>query len=226
MSDLDRFIPAWISRFVEHLETMRRNHEQRMQALEAGADMPKLDMGTVIAVVQLQNVLQAVGDRIDPHIGPILEELGRLDPDADDHLMAVLEFAGPATAGAVPKLMAILHERGISRWPSRIARALANASRFDDGVIPALTDLLSSHENRMRNAAIEVLGTIGPAARPAAGQLLALGDGDEIERCRMIWCYPSRASSRRSFWRFWTRRYRRERLCASFRRARDRRVDA
>ena len=39
----------------------------------------------------------------------------------------------------------------------------------------------------MRNAAIEVLGTIGPAARPAAGQLLALGDGDEFERCRMIW---------------------------------------
>ena len=166
---------------------MRQNHEQRMQALEAGADMPKLDMGTVNAVVQLQKVLQAVGDRIDPHIGPIVEALGSLDRDADDHLMAALEFAGPAVAGAVPRLMAILRERGISRWPSRIARALANASRFDDGVIPALTDLLSSHENRMRNAAIEVLGTIGPAARPAAGQLLALGDGDEIERCRMIW---------------------------------------
>ena len=104
-----------------------------------------------------------------------------------DRTLAVLEFAGPAVAGAVDKLMAILRERGITRWPSHLARALANASRFDDGVIPALTNLLVIGEDKARHAAIEVLGTIGSAARPAAGQLLALGNGDESERCRMIW---------------------------------------
>ena len=97
--------------------------------------------------------------------GRSLRTLGSLDPDADDHLMAVLEFAGPAVAAAVPRLMAILRERGISRWPSRIARALANASRFDDDVHRRLTHLLSSSDDPRRNAAIEVLGTIGPAAR-------------------------------------------------------------
>jgi WG containing repeat/HEAT repeats len=187
VADLDRLIAAWIDRFVEQLAIMRRDRELFTGALEAGERLPTLDMGNLIAVHQLQNALQAVGDRIDPHIGPIVEALGSLDPDADDHLMAALEFAGPAATRAVDKLMAILRDRGISRWPSHVARALANASRFDDGVIPALTDLLSSHENRMRNAAIEVLGTIGPAARPAAGQLLALDTGDESERCRMIW---------------------------------------
>ncbi len=187
LADLDHLIAAWIDRFVEQLGIMRRNHERLTGALAAGEQMPKIDMGNFIAVSQLQNVLQAVGDRIDPHIGPIIEALGNLDPDADHHLMAVLEFAGPAVAGAVAKLLATLRERGISRWPSHLARALANASRFDDRVIPALINLLAIGEHKARPAAIEVLGTIGPAARPAAGQLLALGNGDESERCGMIW---------------------------------------
>ena len=42
-------------------------------------------------------------------------------------------------------------------------------------------------DDKARHAAIQVLGTIGSAARPAAGQLLALGNGDESERCLMIW---------------------------------------
>ena len=187
MTELDRLIPAWVSRFLEQLETLRRNHERHLGAVAAGERIPNIDMGNFIAVSQLQNVLQAVGERIDPHIGPIIEALANLDPDADHHLMAVLEFAGPAGAGAVPRLLATLRERGISRWPSHLARALANASRFDDGVIPALINLVAIGGEKARPAAIEVLGTIGPAARPAAGQLLALGNGDESERCRMIW---------------------------------------
>ena len=227
MTDLDRLIPSWIGRFVEQLETMRQNHERHLGAVEAGERIPNIDMGNVIAVSQLQNVLQAVGHRIDPHIGPIIKALGNLDPRVDEHLMSVLAFTGPAVADAVPRLMALLRERGITRWPSRIARAPANASRFDDGVIPALTNLLVIGEDKAHHAAIEVLGTIGSAARPAAGQLLALGNGNESERCRMI-CGAFRTGRTRARISGGSGRgdTRRERLCASRRGPRARRVDA
>ena len=188
-SELDHLIPAWIMRLREQLAIMQRNQERFVSALGVclQVDLPSIDLGNIIAVDQLQRVLQAAGDRIDPHIGPILEDLGDLDREGDDHLLAVLEYAGPVVARAAPKLMHKLQTSGISRWPSHLARACwRNASRFDAGVIPALGKMLSSSSDRARLAAINVLAEIGPAALSAADQLLALRNGSEAERCGMI----------------------------------------
>ncbi len=185
-NDVDRLIPAWISRLREQLETMQKNQQRLSNAMSAREDLPKIDLGNIVAVGQLKKVLQAVRERIDPHIGPIVDALGTLDRESDEDLLAVLEHTGPAIAAAVPKLLELLRKRGITRWPSHMARALANASRFDEGVVVALGDLLSSEEDHARHAAIDVLGTIGTAARSVAGQLLALRNGSEAERCGMI----------------------------------------
>ena len=185
-SDLDSLIPAWIARLREQLETMRQNGQRHLNALAAREKMPAIDFGNIIAVGQLQIVLQAAGELIDPHISPIIDDLATLDCEVDHHLLAVLEYAGPAVAAAIPKLLHMLRERGITRCPSRLARALANASRFDEGVLLALTELLSSGPDHARHAAIEVLAAIGPAGQSAAGQLLALRNGSEADRCRMI----------------------------------------
>jgi hypothetical protein len=86
----------------------------------------------------------------------------------------------------VPKLLEMLWKHGITRWPSHLARALANASRFDAGVIEALGATLSTGDAHARIAALNVLGEIGFAGRSTANQLLALRNGSEEERCGMI----------------------------------------
>jgi hypothetical protein len=160
-SELDNLIPAWIARLIEQLEIMRANQQRLSVAIRDREKLPAIDMDNIVAVIQLQKVLQSVGERIDPHIRAIVQALGTLDQDADHHLLAILEYAGPAVAGAVPKFLEILRTRGISRWPSHLARAIANASRFDGGVVGAVADLLSNRDDQPRHAAIEVLGTIG-----------------------------------------------------------------
>ena len=185
-SELDTLIPAWITRLLEQLGIMQRDQQLHSTAIATGGDMPAIDFGNIFAISQLQKVLRTVRERIDPHVGPIIDALGTLDRGGEEHLWAVLEYAGPAVAAAVPKLLDELRNRGISSWPSHLARALANASRFDDGVLVALGNILSSGDDKARIAAMEVLGTIGPAARSAAGQLLAFRNGSDAERCGMM----------------------------------------
>jgi hypothetical protein len=185
-SDLDTLIPAWIDRLLEQLVITQRNRQGYSDAIAAGRDLPALNFDPHVAVGELEAVLRATRERIDPHIGPIIERLGTLDPDGDERMMAVLEHAGPAVTAAVPKLLAALRKRGITQWPSFLARALANASRFDEHVLPTLRDMLSSGNEPLRVSAMEVLGTIGPGARSAASDLLALRNGGERERCGMI----------------------------------------
>lgn len=185
-SDLDVLIPAWIARLLEQLVMIRRSQQDDSDAFAAGRDLPPINIDSAIAVGQLEEVLRATRERIDPHVGSVIERLGTLDPGGDDHLMAILEHAGPAVIAAVPKLLNALRTRGITRWPSHLARALANASRFDERLLPTLRDMLSSGDEDLRVSAMEVLGTIGAGARSAAGDLLALRNGSERERCGMI----------------------------------------
>jgi hypothetical protein len=185
-SDLDTLIPAWIARVLEQLAMMQRNRREYLAAVKAGRDSPPLDLDSGIAASVLEEVLRATGKRIDPHLGPMIEQLGTLDRDSDERLMAVLENAGPAVSAAVPKLLGALRRRGITSWPSHLARALANASRYDPHIVPTLRDMLASGDEDRRVSAMEVLGTIGPGAASAEGDLLALRQGSERERCGMI----------------------------------------
>jgi hypothetical protein len=192
--ELDTLIPAWITRFDEQLRTMQQDRDRFCGAVAAGESFPAIDFGNICAVGQLQKALQSARERIDPHLGPIIKGLATLDRDHEEHLWAALEYAGPAVKDAVPRLLDELRDRGISRWPSHLAQALANASQFDDGVLVALCDILSRGDADARIAAMHVLGTIGPAARPAAGQLLQFRNGSEAERCGMIHALASQGT--------------------------------
>ena len=139
-SDLDSLIPAWIARLREQLETMRQNGQRHLNALAAREKMPAIDFGNIIAVGQLQIVLQAAGEQIDPHISPIIDDLATLDCELDDHLLAVLEYAGPAVAAAIPKLLHMLREARNHTVAVSPGAVLANASRFDEGVPSAHRD--------------------------------------------------------------------------------------
>jgi WG containing repeat len=197
--DLDRLIPGWIARLLEQLGKMERFQRMLSSALANHDELPALDMGNIVAVGQLQNVIQAVRERIDPHIDPIIESLGTLDAACDHYLLATLEHAGPAVAAAVPRLLRMLRENGISRWPSHLARVLANASRLDERVLPVLCEMLLGAEERGRLAAIEVLAEMESAARPAAGQLLTLRSGSDAERCGMIYALSRQGLATREF---------------------------
>ncbi len=185
-SDLNTLIPAWIARLLEQLVMIQRERREYSDAIAAGRDLPAIEIDSTIVAGELEEVLRGTRERIDPHVAPIIERLGTLDGESDERLTAILEHAGPAVISAVPKLLAALRTRGITRWPSRLARAIANANRFDESVLLALRDMLSSGNEDWRASAMEVLGTIGPGARSAVDDLLALRDGSERERCGMI----------------------------------------
>ncbi|MDB5303094.1 MAG: hypothetical protein JWM97_643 [Phycisphaerales bacterium] len=183
---VEKLIPAWISRFLEQLQAANDEQQRRVAAIGSDEDVPSIDMANIIAVNQLQKVLQATGDRIDPHIEPIVDAMGSWDRDRDEQLCASVEYAGPAISRAIPKLLEMLRVRSVWCWPSHLSRALANASRFDGTVIGSLREMLSSDLSSVREAAISVLGTIGPAAQSSADQLLAFRNGNEAERCGML----------------------------------------
>ncbi len=185
-NDLETLIPAWIERFLEQLWQQRVHHREYREAVATGESPPAFDFDNIIAVDRLRKTLELVGERIDPHIGPIIKALGTLDDDCDRALRFVLAHAGAAVVGAVPKLLEKLRNQGISEWPSSLARALASASRFDDRVLVALRDMLANGSEEARLAAMEVMQLIGAAAQPAAGDLLAFQGGNEAERSRMI----------------------------------------
>ena len=164
---------------------MRQNGQRHLNALAAREKMPAIDFGNIIAVGQLQIVLQAAGEQIDPHISPIIDDLATLDCELDDHLLAVLSTPAQPSRLPFPSYCTCCGARNHTVAVSPGA-ALANASRFDEGVLLALTEMLSGGPDHARHAAIEVLAAIGPAAQSAAGQLLALRNGSEADRCRMI----------------------------------------
>lgn len=187
-ADLDMLVPAWVARFIEVLRKAHAAQERYVAAFHAGDhEASPVELDDTIAIVVLQDVLQATGERIDAHVSPFAGGLGSMGRDEDEHLAAALIFAGPGIVAAVPKLLDILRTRGIWSWPSNLARALTNASRFDQRVLVELRAMLSSKNSDTREAAIEVLGAIGPAARPASEQLLEFRRGEEGERCAMIY---------------------------------------
>ena len=100
------------------------------------------------AVDQLKRTLRAVGVRIDPHVEPLIAALEAIGRDADEDLASVFKRAGPAVTAALPKLLSILRTQGVWHWPSQLARAITNASRFDGAALDALCGMLSSDDER------------------------------------------------------------------------------
>jgi len=185
-NEVEALIPAWIARLLEQLAIDQRKQQERERAIAAREELPRFDLRNCRAVAELQRTLQALGARFDPHLGPVIEAIGALDREADERLAAILEYAGPAAMAALPKLLAILGQRGIWCWPSHLARAIANVSRFDAQVVEALCELLGAGTENVRLAAMEALAAVGPGARSAADRLLAFRKGSAAERCRMI----------------------------------------
>jgi hypothetical protein len=185
-SELDTLIPAWIARFVEHHRILQEGRDRLEKAIAAREERPRQDLSSLPAVDQLKRTLRAVAGRIDPHVGPLIAALEAIGRDADENLASVLERAGPAVTAALPKLLSILRTQGVWHWPSQLARAITNVSRFDGAALDALRDMLSSQNEKWRTSAMEVLAVLGPLALPAADQLLAFENGNVSERCLAI----------------------------------------
>jgi hypothetical protein len=185
-NELDELIPAWIARLLEQLQSGHDGQQRREAAIKSRGEMPSIDIANIFAVDQLVKVLQATGDRIDPYLNPIIQALNLWDRDRDEHLCSVLEYAGQGIMRAISKLLEMFRLRGVWCWPSHLSRALANASRFDRSVVGHLQEMLRSDHSPVREAAISVLGAIGPAARDSSDQLLTFHQGSEAERCGMI----------------------------------------
>jgi hypothetical protein len=180
--DLDRLIPAWIERLLELLRAQHRRQQELMAAIRAGDEMPEIDLAGILAHQQLEKALVAAGPRMDPHIGPLISAFGMLGRDADEHLCAPLEHAGPGVSAAVPAMLQALRTHGVWCWPSHLSAALARANEFDARVLPELRTLLSSDLADTRHAAMNALAALGPRAKPAARELLDLGRGAESDR--------------------------------------------
>ncbi|HEX4795188.1 MAG TPA: WG repeat-containing protein [Humisphaera sp.] len=161
--------------------------EKWKAAIRANLDPPERANEKFMAGHELTKALQASGRSIDPHLGPLVEAIGRWDRHADETLFSTMEYSGAGILAAVPKLFAALRTHGMWCRPSHLSRALANASRFDRSVISELRGMLSDEKEQTRTAAMNVLGMIGPAARPASQQLLVFQNGSESERCGMIY---------------------------------------
>ena len=184
--ELDRLIPEWVARLVERVRADDVERQRRSAAIKARQELPAINWGSIFAVDHLQTTLQALGDRIDPHLRPLIDAMGSMDRDADEDLAAAVKRTGPALSMAVPRLLDMLHRWGIWRLRSQLAEALANASRFDDRVLTALQEILSSGAQDQRASAMRVLELMGSGARPVAGQLLSFHNGSERDRCGMI----------------------------------------
>ncbi len=186
-SELDRLIPAWVARFLEAIEKVRRWSEDLARALREGSRNPAGSEGAIKSKLELKFALQAVGERIDPHAGPIVAALGTLDRDCDEDLCESLLHAGPAILSAVAPVIRLLEERGVWRQPSGPLRVLARASQFDTGVSERIGLFLRSPEERTRVAGLLALQAIGPPARGLVPEIFALRARSEEERvCALV----------------------------------------
>jgi hypothetical protein len=196
---LPALIPAWIAMYIERIDAAARDQRIRVEAVRTQQDPPPIDMKRIIATHQLELALQVSGERIDPYIESLVDAMGTMDRDADEHLAAAVKFAGPAITECVPKLLSMLREHGLWHRPSQVGTALVRASGYDHEIVPTLRQMLADDSEQIRNAAISVLGMIGPAAQPAADQLLQFRNGTENERCGMIYAVARQGAPTREF---------------------------
>ena len=179
----DALVPAWVDLYVAMLRAMHAETEARVAAVRRNEDWADMDTGPIFGSIEVRKVLQAAGDRLDPHLGRLAAAFGTAGPHGDDWLPEAMHHAGPGLARVVPALFELLRARGVWSRPSRVALALKRAAEFDPTVVPTLRQMLAGDDAAHRKAAAAVLAEIGPAAGPAADELLASESGDEEERC-------------------------------------------
>lgn len=103
----------------------------------------------------------------------IAELLKHQNPGVRQHACMAFEEIGPEAKAAIPNLVSILSDRTASvsdRY--RAACALRGMGAEAAQTLPEMLQLLADDEAIVRAGAIEVLGAIGAAARPAVPALL------------------------------------------------------
>jgi hypothetical protein len=183
---LPDLIPHWIARLLERIAAREQHEKNTRAARQAGEEVPQIDWQSIYATRSLQFCLQAAGPNLDPYLRPLIDAFGKFGRWGDEDLAAIVQHAGPAIRDAVPAMLHSLETNRDWRRPSMLAAAFVNASRHDSTVIPRLQQLLSHPESEVRQAAMNVLGHIGPDALSTAPQLLAFRNADENERCHML----------------------------------------
>jgi HEAT repeat protein len=109
--------------------------------------------------------LGGIGPKAAPAVGKLIALLN--DKDSLRSVLSALGQIGPDAAPAVPKLMEML--KGDSRSPAMSALGGIKAAE----ALPAMIEALDDRE--MRYSAIQALGRMGPAAKPALEKLKSMG---------------------------------------------------
>ncbi len=102
---LAELVPAWVARYIDLICAAYRDQQIRMAATRAGEKGPPIGVDGMLVSTSLQRVLQGLGDRLDPHILPLIERMNTMDRERDEHLAAAIECAGPGIRAAVPALL-------------------------------------------------------------------------------------------------------------------------
>jgi HEAT repeat protein len=133
------------------------------------------------AAASLAGALKDEDERVRTYAAATLVRLG-LEPRASVRVLlralcageqdlrqaatAALRFVGPKSEAAVAVLVQALEEEG-----TRPA-AIEALTRIGRGAVPSLVELLGSSHSTQRLTAVEILGAMGPAGRPALKELL------------------------------------------------------
>src|SRR5262245_4441360 len=148
-------------------------------------------MRTCLTCLLLAAAVPARADDAPRHAGKSLSEwlhdLG--DPREENRhaaIEAVAQF-GPAAKEAVPALLQMLKDRGVSGSPNTLSSlgesAVEALAQIGTPAVPALLDGLQSDYPRIRGGAAQALGYVRPRALHAVGPLKkALENDDEFVR--------------------------------------------
>ena len=179
-------------------------------AVPALIDVLALDGdGNVFGRDKAIHALAAIGSAASAATPALIGLLREIGPDSNANQIvdaincaAALAAIGPAARKAIPVLRHCVGLDGsdydLIRWLQLTA---ANAIwRIEGDFKPALavaTEMLTDDEGWLHEHAVEVLGNLGPAARPAVPQLQRLRDDeDEVVRQRVRECWRELWSNR------------------------------
>jgi len=141
--------------------------------------------------LEAASVLASIGEAAVPALAQILGSgrpvarlaavaLGKIGPEAGAAVPALIRAARDPDFGKGRKTW--LHNAPGSCDPrSHVVIALGKVGAQSDQVVPALIDALRSDQSCLREAAAGALGEIGPSARDAVPDLVALVEGSRAD---------------------------------------------
>ncbi|MGE5192969.1 MAG: HEAT repeat domain-containing protein [Deltaproteobacteria bacterium] len=137
--------------------------------------------------VHVANALGNLGPAAESAVGDLTKALKDPNEDMRREAASALGNIGPSAKAAVPALVAALNDEN----GSVTLHAAEALGRIGPDVVPALLPALK--DPRLQHLAVMILGSLGPAAKPAAGALASTLAGydkeltdDERDFCREI----------------------------------------